>query len=61
MPISIIIACLLELMLSILLHTLIHLKNIANQISDAFTDSRKIIKAYILIKNALASVEILKG
>lgn len=43
------------------IQSIIHLKNVANQISDAFTDSRKIIKAYILIENDLASVEILKG
>ena len=37
------------------------MQNIANQIPDEFTNSRKIIESYIPTENAPARVEILEG
>ena len=38
-----------------------HLQEIANQLSDAFTDTKRVTKSYIPTVNAPARIESLKG
>ena len=40
---------------------IIHLQNIANQMSDAFTDSKRITKSHILVVNVPIRIDIPKG
>ena len=40
---------------------IIHLQNLANQLSYAFVDTKKVTKSYILTKNALARVDVPNG
>ena len=40
---------------------IIHLQGIANQLLDVFTDSKKIVKSYILASNILAQIEASEG
>ena len=40
---------------------IIHLKNLVNQLSDAFIDTKKVIKSHILAKNAPAPIDVPKG
>ena len=36
---------------------IIHLQGIANQLSDVFTDNKKIVKSHILVVNTLARMK----
>lgn len=38
---------------------IIHLQSIANQLSDAFIDNKKIVKSHIPAANILAKIEVL--
>jgi hypothetical protein len=40
---------------------IIHLQSIANQLPDAFTDNKKIVKSHIPAANTLAKIEVLIG
>jgi hypothetical protein len=40
---------------------IIHLQSIANQLPDAFTDNKKIVKSHIPAANTLAKIEISVG
>jgi len=40
---------------------IIHLQEIVNQLSDVFTDTKRVIKSYIPAVNALPQIEISKG
>jgi hypothetical protein len=40
---------------------IIHLQSIANQLQDAFTDNKKIIKSHIPVANTLAKIEVHVG
>ena len=38
---------------------IIHLKNLANQLQDAFIDTKKVTKSYIPTANTLAQIDVL--
>ena len=40
---------------------IMYLQNLANQLPDAFVDTKKVTKSHIPIVNALARIEVLKG
>ena len=40
---------------------IIHLKNLTNQLPDAFIDTKKVTKSHILTVNALAQIDVPKG
>ena len=40
---------------------IIHLQNLANQLTDAFVDAKKVTKSHIPAVNALARIEVLEG
>jgi hypothetical protein len=40
---------------------IIHLQSIANQLLNAFTDNKKIVKSHIPTTNTLAKIEVLVG
>ena len=40
---------------------IIHLKNLANQLPNAFIDIKKVTKSHILAANALARIDVPKG
>ena len=40
---------------------IIHLHEIANQLPDAFTDTKRVTKSYITVVNTPARIEIPKG
>ena len=40
---------------------IIHLQNLANQLPDAFIDTKKVTKSYIAVANAPARIDIPEG
>ena len=40
---------------------IIHLQNLANQLPDAFIDTKKVIKSHISTANALAQIDVPEG
>ena len=40
---------------------IIHLQNLANQLQDAFIDTKKVTKSYILTANTPTRIDILVG
>ena len=40
---------------------IMYLKNLTNQLSDAFIDTKKVTKSHILAANALTRIDVLEG
>ena len=40
---------------------IIHLQNLANQLADAFIDTKKVTKSHILAMNTLIRIDVLEG
>ena len=40
---------------------IIHLKNLANQLADAFIDTKKVTKSHIPATNTLIRIDVLEG